>query len=143
MEIRNLVHSDLPALSSLYEQFWGEKSPIEKMEATFQRLSNNPNYLFLVAIRDGRLIGSAMGIFCEELYGGHGSFMVVEDVIVDNKMRRSGIGTVLMHALEKAAIDRGCGYILFVTEVDRTVAHDFYVSLGYKPDAYKGFKKRF
>jgi ribosomal protein S18 acetylase RimI-like enzyme len=48
----------------------------------------------------------------------------------------------LMDELEKMAVDSDCGYVIFVTEVERTDAQRFYESLGYKPDAYRGFKKR-
>ena len=63
-------------------------------------------------------------------------------VIVDAEWRRKGIGSALMCELEKQAVGSGCGYIIFVTEVERTDAQRFYESLGYRPDAYRGFKKR-
>ena len=137
-----LTEGDLEALAGLYKQFWGDESSLEKMRATFRRLVANPNYVFLGAKQEGRLVGSVMGIVCEELYGECKPFMVVEDVIVDKSHRRAGIGSVLMRELETCAVERGCGYIIFVTEADRIDAHRFYESLGYQPDAYKGFKKR-
>lgn len=68
--------------------------------------------------------------------------MVVEDVIVDKAHRRMGIGSALMRELEQRAADAGCSYIIFVTESERTDAHRFSESLGYKSDASRGFKKR-
>jgi GNAT superfamily N-acetyltransferase len=142
MEIAALTESDLEGLARLYKQFWGEDSSLEKMHATFQRLSTNPNYIFLVASRHGHLAGSVMGIVCDELYGECKPFMVVEDVIVDQNHRRQGVGSLLMRELERLAVSRDCAYIIFVTEQDRTTAHQFYESLGYNPDKYRGFKKR-
>jgi ribosomal protein S18 acetylase RimI-like enzyme len=142
MEIRNLTEHDLADLAVLYEQFWGETSSLEKMRVTFQTLKKNPNYIFLAAEKRGRLVGSVMGIVCEELYGNCQPFMVVEDVIVDKNHRRLGIASSLMRSLERRAAENNCGYIIFVTESERTDAHRFYESLGYKSDAYKGFKKR-
>ena len=133
---------DLGALADLYRQFRGEESSLETMRATFQRLEANPDYIFLAAKQDGRLVGSVMGVVCEELYGDCRPFMVVEDVIVDTAHRRSGIGSVLMRELERRAAERGCAYIIFVTESRRVEARRFYESLGYSPDAYSGFKKR-
>ncbi len=142
MEIGRLTENDLPALAELYKQFWGEDSCLERMRATFRRLKDRPDYVFLGAKTDGRLVGSVLGIVCEELYGQCVPFMVVEDVIVDAEWRRRGIGSALMCELENQAVGGGCGYIIFVTEVERTDAHRFYESLDYDPDAYKGFKKR-
>ena len=142
MAIRKLIEDDLASLAVLYQQFWGEVSSLEKMRATFQRLKGNPNYIFLVAERQNRLVGSVMGIICEELYGDCKPFIVVEDVIVDKHHRRLGIASSLMRELERYASESNCNYIIFVTESERTEAHRFYESLGYKSDAYKGFKKR-
>ena len=142
MEIRTLTADDLEPLAELYRQFWGEESSLEAMQATFQRLADNPNYIFLGAKLEGQLIGSVMGIVCEELYGTCQPFLVVEDVIVDRQQRRQGIGARLMRELERRAAERGCSYIIFVTEGERTDAQQFYASLGYSPTAYRGFKKR-
>jgi ribosomal protein S18 acetylase RimI-like enzyme len=124
-----LTEGDLQALAGLYKQFWGEESSLEKMRVTFRRLAMNPNYIFLGAKQDGHLVGSAMGIVCEELYGECKPFMVIEDVIVDENYRCAGIGSTLMRELEKFAAERECGYILFVTETDRNDAIRFYESL--------------
>jgi ribosomal protein S18 acetylase RimI-like enzyme len=142
MIIRKLKEDDLAELASLYEQFWGEVSSVEKMRTTFQRLNNNPNYIFLVSEQRGSLVGSVMGIICEELYGDCKPFMVVEDVIVEKHHRRRGIASSLMKELERLASNKYCNYIIFVTESERTGAHKFYESIGYKSDIYKGFKKR-
>lgn len=142
MEIRKLTEDDLVSLAGLYKQFWGEASSLEKMRATFQRLEKNPNYILLVADQQNQLVGTVMGIICEELYGDCSPFMVVEDVIVDKHQRRLGIGSSLMREMEQCAVEYNCNYIIFVTESERKDAHRFYESLGYKSDAYKGFKKR-
>jgi GNAT superfamily N-acetyltransferase len=142
IEIAKLTKDDLEALAALYKQFWGEDSSVEKMHSTFERLDANPDYIFLGAKHDGCLVGSVMGIICEELYGECQPFMVVEDVVVDEGHRRKGIGSQLMQELEECADSRDCSYIIFVTEQDRTTAHQFYQSHGYSPDKYKGFKKR-
>lgn len=143
MKIVELQERDLEALAGLYRQFWGEESSLEKMKATFRRLSKNSHYVLLGAKQEDNLIGSVMGIVCEELYGQCKPFMVVEDVIVDKAQRRKGVGSQLMRELERRAMDHGCAYIIFVTEQNRTGAHEFYHALGYSSDAYKGFKKRF
>ena len=137
-----MTEDDLESLAGIYKQFWEEDSCRDKMRASFRKLSKNPNYLFLGAKHNGRLVGSAMGIICEELYGECKPFMVIEDVIVDRSHRRKGIGAELMVELERRAVERGCAYIILVTDQDRADAHRFYQSLGYNGEKYKGFKKR-
>ena len=142
MKIDKLTEQDLEPLSEIFVQFWHEKSSLDKMRATFSRIAINPAYLLLTAKHNGRLVGFVMGIICEELYGQCKPFMVIEDLIVDANQRRNGIGTALMRELEKSAIAHGCCQIIFVTEAERTEAHQFYMSLGYDYEPYKGFKKR-
>ena len=142
MIIAELTEHDLESLSALYEQFWGETSSLEKMRDTFRSLENDPHYIFLGARQGDQLAGSVMGIVCEELYGRCQPFMVIEDVIVDKGSRRRGVGKRLMLELERRAVDRGCTYIIFVTEQARDEAVRFYQSLGYDPEKYRGFKKR-
>lgn len=45
MTIEELAEHDLEALGDLYRQFRGEDPSLEKMRATFGRLSGNPNYI--------------------------------------------------------------------------------------------------
>ncbi len=142
MEIKNLSEDDLPSLAKLYELFRNEQSSVEKMQSTFVRLRDNPNYILLAAKQDGRLIGSVMGVVCDELYGECKPFMVVEDVVVDNNHRRKGAGSLMMKELERRAIEKCCTYIILITEQARKTAHAFYKSLGFDGDVYKGFKKR-
>lgn len=142
MEIAKLTERDLDALSALFRQFWDEESRLDRMQSTFARLAGNPAYILLSAKHNDRLVGFAMGIICEELYGECKPFMIIEDLIVDNNLRRGGIGSALMRELEKAAIEHGCCQIIFVTESNRTEAHRFYESFGYGNNSCKGFKKR-
>jgi GNAT superfamily N-acetyltransferase len=142
MNIKRLTRQDLLPLSELFKQFWGQKSSIDKMQATFTRLESNPAYILLTAKQSGRLVGFGMGIICEELYGECKPFMIIEDLIVDENKRQCGVGAALMLELEKCAIDNGCYQIMLVTESDRTEALKFYNSLGFANKPYKGFKKR-
>ena len=142
LDITKLTIQDLPSLVELFTQFWGEVSSVEKMRASFNKISCNQAYILLAAKQSGKVVGFGMGIICEELYGGCEPFMVIEDLIVDKNQRRNGVGATLMRELEKAAIDHGCCQVIFVTEAERSGAHRFYRSLGYDFESYKGFKKR-
>jgi GNAT superfamily N-acetyltransferase len=142
MIITRLKEKDLSSLAKLFKQFWGEASQIEKMRSSYQKISDNSAYILLAAKQGDDLVGFGMGIICEELYGDCKPFMVVEDLIVDKNQRRSGIGSELIRELEKQAIANNCCQIIFVTETDRSDAHRFYESLGYKSEPYKGFKKK-
>ncbi len=141
MKIERLAAKDLSQLDTLFQHFWGEDTPRDRMQATFARIADNPAYILLAAKQDGRLIGFIMGVVCEDLYGDGRPFMVVEDLIVDQARRRQGVGKALMYALEKTARERNCGQIILVTEANRTDSIRFYQSLGYDAGTHRGFKK--
>lgn len=68
MEIRKMIADDIPKLALLYKQFWNEDSCEEAMIKQFEKLQRSDNYVLLSAVLGGELIGSAMGIDCEDLY---------------------------------------------------------------------------
>lgn len=88
------------------------------------------------------LIGSVMGVICEELYGDCKPFLVLENMIIDKAYRNQGVGKELISELEKIATKRNCTQVILVTESDRIDACKFYESAGYSSQTHKGFKKK-
>jgi len=141
VKIRKLHEKDLEPLAELYRQFWNEESDIDRMKNKFRELSNNPGYIFLCATIDETVAGSIMGIICNELYGECRPFLLMDDLVVDKKYRKNGIGKSLISELEKYAKNMNCSQIIFITETDRKEALSFYESCGYNSKTHAGFKK--
>jgi len=142
MEIRDLRIEDIESLSTLYCQFWNETSDIQKMKDKFSQLQGNGSYILLCAEENSALLGSLMGVICEELYGDCKPFLVVENMVVDSVYRKKGIGKALFAELEERAKNKGCTQIVLVTETERKDACGFYESIGFHPTANKGYKKK-
>ncbi|MBC2581667.1 GNAT family N-acetyltransferase [Clostridium sp. DJ247] len=142
MIIRKMIIEDIPELAMLYMQFWNENSCIEKMQKQFRKMQHSDTHILLSAVEESRLIGSVMGIVCEELYGDCRPFLVIENMIVDKNCRKKGIGKALFLEVERIANERNCTQIILVTETDRLDACSFYESVGFKPTANKGYKKK-
>ncbi|OHD25883.1 MAG: GNAT family N-acetyltransferase [Spirochaetes bacterium RBG_16_67_19] len=141
MKIRKLLPGDLEALARLHRQFWDEASSLDRMKARYEELASNPKYILLCATMDEVVVGSVMGIVCDELYGECKPFLVMENLVVDAGFRRHGIGKALLSELEKKAREWKCSQILFITEADRKDAVSFYKSAGYNAQKHIGFKK--
>lgn len=141
MKIRKMQFSDMPELARLYYQFWREPSDVGAMERQFRHLEKTDTHILLCAEQDRCLVGSVMGIICEDLYGNCCPFMVLENMIVDKSCRQSGIGKALLDALEKQAKERRCTQIILVTEKNRRDACCFYEANGYQEDN-AGYKKK-
>lgn len=142
MLIRDMRREDLLELNELYKQFWGETSSLISMQAQFNNILKKDTHILLVATDGEKLIGSVMGVICDELYGDCMPFLVVENMIVDQSARRSGIGKILLEELESRAKDRYCTQMILVTEVEREDAVGFYENNGFSRGTHKGYKKK-
>lgn len=142
MLIREMITEDIPHLAKLYKQFWDEESCLETMYKKFSEFLKNDSHIILSAVENNQLIGSVMGVICGELYGDCKPFMVLENMIVDERFRKMGIGKELVSELENRATRKNCTQIILVTESNRIDACEFYKSVGYNPDTHKGFKKK-
>ncbi len=133
---------DLEQLASLYEELTGTKTNMSLMKKQFEKIINNPDYV-LIGVKDEeeRLVGSVMGIVCNDIVGECKPFMVLENVIVSEKSRRQGLGLKMVNYIENCAKERDCYYIMLVSLLKRKDAHAFYEALGYKVGVVQGFKK--
>lgn len=137
LQIRRMQKKDLRQIQTLYEELVPEGVPWETMNKNFESTGAAANYFHAVAECDGRILGSAVGIVC---IVPDASFLVVENVVIDKACRGQGIGTELMHALDRFAQDHNCRYAILVSSGFRKEAHHFYEAMGYT-DCVQGFRK--
>ncbi|MDS0526909.1 GNAT family N-acetyltransferase [Clostridium sp. SHJSY1] len=142
VSIARISTNDLESLADLYKELLYVEANLEKMKNTFQWIDSNDNYILLGA-RDGNnnLVGSILGIICQDIIGGCRPFMVIENVIVKSNFRNLGVGKILIQYLENYALKRNCSYTMLVSSSYRKESHKFYQAVGYDIDAVQGFKK--
>jgi GNAT superfamily N-acetyltransferase len=140
-QIGRVTRDDLEAISRLHEYFWGESSDVRAMAAALQTLDADGNHILLAARLDGRCVGTATGVICHGLYGGFDSYLVVEDVVVEQESRRRGVATALLAELERLAREADCNQVILLTESSRQDAVGLYASAGYSGQ-WTGFKKK-
>lgn len=139
-KIEKVKSKEIPSLAALYHQLVNQANE-EKMLEVFDKIAVNSAYTLLGAKVGEQLAGSLMGVECYNLGRECRPFMVVENVIVDEKYRGKGIGKALMAAIEEEARQRNCCYLMLVSSMHRKEAHVFYDAIGYPADAVEGFKK--
>ncbi|MFT3951876.1 MAG: GNAT family N-acetyltransferase [Oscillospiraceae bacterium] len=142
MTIEKLKADDIPALLALYGEFEGFALNLEKSIANYQAMERDDRYLLLAAKDGERVVGTVLGIICPTLAIEARPFLVVEDVIVAQTHRRTGIGKALMDALDVFAQENDCLYAILVSSGFRKGAHKFYESIGYTEDV-RGFRKHY
>lgn len=141
LQIRTLRKDDLEKLVNLYKQFWNDVSDLDKMRAKFEELATNPKHAVLCAEIEGQIVGTIMGVVCDEFYGECKPFMVMENLVTDVNHRKKGIAKALLEELEAVAKLHDCSQIIFITERDRDDAISFYEAMGYNSKTHVGFKK--
>ncbi|AIQ46675.1 hypothetical protein R70723_12940 [Paenibacillus sp. FSL R7-0273] len=139
--IREIEADSLTELIELYRELTGEPTDPARLAEAFASIKADSRYILLGAYVDGELMGSLMGILCQDLVGDCRPFMVIENVVVSARARRQGLARQLMTAIEKLAHERNCCYIILVSGEKRKEAHVFYEKMGYRVEKVEGYRK--
>ncbi|MCM3747939.1 GNAT family N-acetyltransferase [Paenibacillus pasadenensis] len=138
--IRKAEPRDAEALSGLFAELMGFESDTLQMGSQLEQIASEPHYYVAVAELEQELAGTAMGIVCRDLVGSCAPFLLIENVIVSQKSRGSGVGRLLMQALEGYGKDHSCSYTILASSNERIEAHRFYENIGYS-GSKRGFIK--
>lgn len=93
----------------------------------------------LVAERDGEVAGLAQVLVLEHLQHAGGRVAEVESVHVDERHRRTGVGSALLAEAVRWATARGCYRVQLTSHVARGEAHAFYERCGFTA-SHVGYK---
>jgi GNAT superfamily N-acetyltransferase len=144
VEVRSALPGDLDALLALYADLAGSKvtaAPADRAgaEPLLAEILEDPARHLLVAVRDGRLLGTADLLVVVNLTHHGQPWAVLENVIVAEGARRTGVGQALMERLIEVARAAGCYKLQLLSGKHRAEAHAFYRRLGLEAVA-EGFK---
>ncbi|WCN01965.1 GNAT family N-acetyltransferase [Streptomyces sp. M92] len=144
LEIRPTTEADLPAIvGMLADDPLGARreSPddLSPYLAAFQRLSADPNQHVIVAVRDGRVVGTLQLTIVPGLSRRGATRSVIEGVRVHADERGGGLGTQLIEWAVDESRRQGCQLVQLTSDKTRTDAHRFYERLGFSA-SHTGFK---
>ncbi len=143
-EIRLAKESDIPRILELYHELSMITTQAEQDLSTswdnyrrvFAEISGNPRRELLVAEYDGDVVGTAALYIIPNLSHGATPYALVENLVVNHKYRRKGIGKKLMEYTIVRARQEGCHRIELGSDKRREEAHRLYRSLGFEASAY-------
>ena len=149
--IRTATEYDLPRILELYQQL--AIPPVENTAQQVPVLDSHrqaladitalPGCEVIVAEEDGKVIGTSMLTIVPNLSHDGKSWIIVENVVVDNKYRKTGAGKLLMEYIKAKALETGCCKIQLMSDKRRSEeAHKFYKAIGYNATA-EGFRMYF
>ncbi|MEV7433396.1 GNAT family N-acetyltransferase [Streptomyces griseoviridis] len=144
LDIRPVTPDDVPAVvAMLADDPLGARreSPddLTPYLAALERLSADPNQHLVVAVREGRVVGTLQLTIIPGLSRRGAVRSIVEAVRVHADERGSGLGTRLMEWAVDESRRQGCQLVQLTSDASRTDAHRFYERLGFTA-SHVGFK---
>jgi len=148
LTIREVRPDDLEPLLDLLDQLsegvpsgvsW-DHAPLEHSADVVRRIIEDPQRHLLVAEEAGSIIGSADVLIVPNLTHAARPFASLENVVVSEARRGSGVGSALMEEVLRLARENDCYKVQFHSDRRRTRAHALYERLGFEPSSV-GFKR--
>ncbi|MFI5667915.1 GNAT family N-acetyltransferase [Streptomyces sp. NPDC051704] len=142
--IRPATEEDLPAIvAMLADDPLGatRESPddLTPYLAAFRRLADDPHQHVVVAVREGRVVGTLQLTIVPGLSRKGATRSIIEGVRVHADERGSGLGTRFIQWAIEESRRENCRLVQLTSDVTRTDAHRFYERLGFTA-SHVGFK---
>ncbi|MFF4040762.1 GNAT family N-acetyltransferase [Streptomyces sp. NPDC001816] len=144
LEIRRATADDLPAIvAMLADDALGaqRESPddLTPYLTALDRLNTDPNQQLVVAVREGRVIGTLQLTLIHGLSRKGATRSIIEAVRIHADERGSGLGTQLIEWAVEESRRQNCQLVQLTSDRSRTDAHRFYERLGFAA-SHVGFK---
>ncbi|WP_426569157.1 N-acetyltransferase family protein [Streptomyces canus] len=144
LEIRAAVAEDVPAIVEMLadDPLGAQRESPDDLSpylTALERLSADPNQRLVVAVRDGRVVGTLQLTIVPGLSRRGATRSIIEGVRVHADERGSGLGTRFIEWAIDESRRAGCQLVQLTSDNTRTDAHRFYERLGFEA-SHVGFK---
>jgi GNAT superfamily N-acetyltransferase len=141
VRVRPASGNDAEAIQHLYRELVPGDPNIQVDPARVEELRSDAHNRLFVLEADGQVCGTAFLTVCLDSMYGFKPFGTVENVIVASTHRGSGLGRVIMSAVEEEARSRGCTKLMLLSSAARVEAHAFFSRIGFDGEKKRGFVK--
>jgi ribosomal protein S18 acetylase RimI-like enzyme len=141
MNYRNANQSDLDNLMELYKQLDPKNQYYDKIQAVdvWNEILKNDSIRYFIAEDNGNIVGTCFIIIILNITKGVRPFGIIENVVVDEKYRKKGIGNNIMNLAIEYARSKNCYKVQLMSNSRRIEAHSFYEKLGFNGTEKRGF----
>jgi GNAT superfamily N-acetyltransferase len=130
MRIREITPEDQERIIDLFNQLGYSTEP-DQLEEQLHELRQSAFVKVFVPEEAGMVVGVSIVHLITPLYVNR-AWALLSALVVDDKHRSSGLGSHLLAAAERFAIERGCSQLELSSNSARTRAHKFYTQNGYR-----------
>lgn len=110
--------------------------------AAFAQILDSPGLHLFVLEVDGAVVATTYLNVIPNLTRSASPYAVIENVVVDERLRGTGLGKQVMDGTLRAAWDAGCYKAMLMTGSRRPATHAFYRACGFSPDAKTAYLAR-
>ena len=143
MNIRPATEDDIPRIIELYRELaeiaiadspveMDRSASLDDYRRAFTEICAFPGYELLVVEDKGEVVSTMVLLTAPNLSYGASPWAYVDNLVVDHRYRRRGIGKMLMDYAMAQAKDAGCHKVILLSGKKRRGAHRFYHSLGFQ-----------
>lgn len=138
--VRPAKPSDSHRIAEFYAQLV-ENPAINVLPERIAKISDDPNTGLFVCEHNGLVEGTALVSLCADVMFGFQPFAVVENIVVNQARRGSGLGAALLQHIEAFCLSRDCSKIMLLSSAQREDAHRFFERAGFAGSSKRGFVK--
>jgi GNAT superfamily N-acetyltransferase len=136
IKIRPAKTADFNEIFRLLEQLWKYKKADKKLlKIAYLKSMKEKKYRAFLAVCGGRVLGYAGTIILNLLWQA-GTICHLNELVVDERLRGKGIGSLMMNHIETYAKKKKCRGIDLESAKSRKKTHKFYKDRGYDARAY-------
>lgn len=144
LEVRAVVADDVPAIVGMLadDPLGAQRESPDDLApylTALERLAADPNQHLVVAVREGRVVGTLQLTIIPGLSRRGSTRSIIEGVRVHADERGSGLGTQLIEWAIDESRRQNCQLVQLTSDATRTDAHRFYERLGFEA-SHVGFK---
>ncbi|WP_328340865.1 GNAT family N-acetyltransferase [Streptomyces violaceus] len=144
LEIRAAVADDVPAIVEMLadDPLGAQRESPDDLApylTALERLNADLNQRLVVAVREGRVVGTLQLTIVPGLSRRGATRSIIEGVRIHADERGSGLGTRLIEWAISESRASGCQLVQLTSDTSRTDAHRFYEQLGFTA-SHTGFK---
>ncbi|MFF9770200.1 GNAT family N-acetyltransferase [Streptomyces sp. NPDC053086] len=146
LEIRAATTDDLSAIVAMLadDPLGAQRESLDDLtpyRTALERLASDPNQHVVVAVREGRVIGTLQLTIIPGLSHKGATRALIEAVRIHAEERGSGLGSRLIEWAIDTSRRLDCQMVQLTSDKTRTDAHRFYERLGFTA-SHEGFKLR-
>src|ERR1700742_3146654 len=135
-EFRAAGPDEFDAILGLYQQLHPDDPVLTDGAdaAAFAQILRSPGLHLFVLDLDGAIVATTYLNVIPNLTRSASPYAVIENVVVEKRLRGAGLGRQIMAATLQGAWDAGCYKGMLVTGCSPPATHAFYRACGFSPD---------